>query len=251
MTVPDNPLLEKVERLRFLLTGRATGGVWDQGDYQSIRSDLMAHPDTRGLVPKCVKVCRNEGDFWAFIREQSPHYQERRAYLREAFEPLLSKLEGIGCAPAEQPVTEVLSRVDVEHVNLAWRKALDRRAADPEGAITAARALLESVCKHILDESGVDYGESPDVTELYRLTAEKLNLAPSQHTEQVFKKILGSCQAVVDGLASMRNRLGDAHGKGSKAAKPAPRHAELAVNLAGTMASFLIATWESRKQKGP
>jgi hypothetical protein len=28
--------------------------------------------------------------------------------------------------------------------------------------------------------------------------------------------------------------------------KPAPRHAELAVNLAGSMATFLIATWEGR-----
>jgi hypothetical protein len=30
--------------------------------------------------------------------------------------------------------------------------------------------------------------------------------------------------------------------------KPKPRHAELAVNLAGTMASFLVATW--REQQG-
>ena len=31
------------------------------------------------------------------------------------------------------------------------------------------------------------------------------------------------------------------------AAKPATRHAGLAVNLAGSMASFLIETWEARK----
>ena len=32
-----------------------------------------------------------------------------------------------------------------------------------------------------------------------------------------------------------------------RGAKPEPRHAELAVNLAGSMASFLIATWEATR----
>ncbi len=32
---------------------------------------------------------------------------------------------------------------------------MERRATDPEGAITAARTLLETVCKHILDEQGL------------------------------------------------------------------------------------------------
>ena len=33
------------------------------------------------------------------------------------------------------------------------------RQDDPEGAITAARTLLETVCKHILDETEVDYSK--------------------------------------------------------------------------------------------
>ncbi|QUN41767.1 abortive infection family protein [Burkholderia cenocepacia] len=48
------------------------------------------------------------------------------------------------------------------------------------------------------------------------------------------------------GLGAVRNRLGDSHGKGKVAAKPAPRHAELAVNLAGSVALFLLATLEFR-----
>ncbi|MCF1248765.1 MULTISPECIES: abortive infection family protein [Pseudomonas] len=43
-----------------------------------------------------------------------------------------------------------------------------------------------------------------------------------------------------------RTEQPDAHGKGKSGAKAAPRHAELAVNLAGSMAMFLLATWESR-----
>ena len=87
-----------------------------------------------------------------------------------------------------------------------------------------------------------------DSPRLYRVTAEALTLAPSQHTEQVFKQILGGCTSVVEGLGSLRNRLGDSHGKGKKGVKPAPRHAELAVNLAGAMAIYLVETWKIRTE---
>ena len=79
------------------------------------------------------------------------------------------------------------------------------------------------------------------------MTAEKLNLAPSKHTEDIFKQILGGCHSVVQGLGALRSRVGDAHGQGKKAVKPAPRHAELAVNLAGAMATFIAQTWEKVK----
>jgi hypothetical protein len=71
-----------------------------------------------------------------------------------------------------------------------------------------------------------------------------LNLAPQQHTEEIFKQILGGCQTVVNGLGSLRNKTGDAHGKGQRYVKPSERHAKLAVNLAGTVSVFLIETLE-------
>lgn len=125
---------------------------------------------------------------------------------------------------------------------------MERRATDPEGAITAARTLLETVCKHILDEQGLVYVDTDDLPKLYKATAGSLNLSPSQHTEQVFRQILGGCQAVVEGLGAVRNRHSDAHGRGKQGVRPLPRHAELAVNLAGTMATFLIATWNARQK---
>ena len=112
---------------------------------------------------------------------------------------------------------------------------------------TAARTLLETVCKHILDECGVEYRDGTDLPKLYGLTSKELNLAPSQHTEDAFKRILGGVESVVNGLANLRNRLGDAHGQGKRPVKPLPRHAELAVNIAGSMASFLLATFEAKR----
>ena len=70
-----------------------------------------------------------------------------------------------------------------------------------------ARTLLESVCKHILDESGGnEYEANPDLNKLYKQTATVLNLTKAQHEEVVFKQILGGCTAVVEGLGALRNR---------------------------------------------
>ncbi|AXA55760.1 abortive infection family protein [Pseudomonas thivervalensis] len=73
-----------------------------------------------------------------------------------------------------------------------------------------------------------------------------LNLTKAQHDEVVYKQILGGCTAVVEGLGALRNQLSDAHEKGKGGVKAAPRHAELGVNLAGSTALFLLATWETK-----
>ena len=160
---------------------------------------------------------------------------------------LIEYLEPHDRAPGIAPITETLETFDAEYVHAAWQKALDRRMKDPEGAITAARTLLETVCKHILDDTGITYPDDADLPKLWALAAEQTNLAPNQHQEGVFKAILGNCQSVVNNLGAIRNRVGDAHGQGRRPVKPKSRHAELAVNLAGSMASFLVATWKERK----
>jgi hypothetical protein len=159
----------------------------------------------------------------------------------------VAETSAIGAQPADELISQVLSSFDETGVHHAWQKALERRVSDPEGAITAAKTLLETVCKHIIEETGGSYGENDDLPKLYATAAATLRLAPNQHTETVFKSILGNCQSVVGNLSALRNRLGDSHGQGKQHVRPAARHAELAVNLAGSVAMFLIATWEARK----
>lgn len=129
-----------------------------------------------------------------------------------------------------------------------WKRALERREIDPEGALTSARTLLETVCEHILHASGRTPHEKDDLPKLNRNASSILKLAPNQHTEEIIKRILGSCRSVVEGLGTLRNKLGDAHGKGSKPVRPSPRHASLAVNLAGSMATFRVETWNERER---
>ena len=153
-------------------------------------------------------------------------------------------------SPADATISLALERFEPEQIHGRWTAALDRRSTDPAGAITLARTLLEDVCRWMLEELDEQAANQDDLPTLYRKLAKALKLAPDDHSEQVFKQILGSCQQVVEQLGALRNKLGDAHGSGPRRVRPAARHAELAVNLAGSMSTFLVATWEARKVDG-
>lgn len=240
---------ERLESLQNLLMSHATGGSADTRDYQALRKMVIDHHLIKDLVPRFVRTCRTPGEFWQFIKPKFSSYAERRDFIWAEFRPMFDRLEGLNSAPSDLPISVTLEKFDTATVHQIWLKALERRETEPEGAITLARTLLESICKHILDEHGAAYKTTTDLPKLYGLAAAELNIAPSQHSEEIFRQILGGCTAVVEGLGALRNRLSDAHGQGKLPVKPAARHAELAVNLAGAVAVFLVATNEAKRLK--
>ena len=243
--------VELAEYLQNILIARATGGggVEDAADYRSIRRTFIKSSILEPLLPRFIRTCRDLSQFWSFIKFELPSYALRRNYIWNEFRALMDYLEDRNAQPADQGISLKLRSFDVDGVHVAWTKALERRTSDPERAITAARTLIETVCKHILDDGGKNYdSHGIDLPELYKLTSQHLNLAPSQHTQETFKKILGGVTSVVNELGSLRNRLSDAHGQGRRPVRPSLRHAELAVNLAGAIALFLVDTHLSKKE---
>ncbi|BCW89560.1 hypothetical protein sos41_27260 [Alphaproteobacteria bacterium SO-S41] len=240
---------DKAIRFQNALISLATGGNFDGGSdaYRELREYFGQRADTREKLPDFIRRCADTSQFWGFIKYEKETYRERRELIWSAFRPLITYLEFRDNSPAVDTVTHQVLAFDPNDVTSIWQKALDRRNGDPEGAITAARTLIETVCKYILDDANVGYSDDIDLPKLWNLTAEQMSLAPSQHQEPAFRAILGNLQAVVNGLASLRNKVGDAHGQGRKAVRPRSRHAELAVNLAGAAASFLIATWKEKR----
>lgn len=234
---------EAVEAFETLLVHVATGGSMDGPRYAALRQRLIEDTVVGPMLPSYVRTCRNTGQFWAFIKK-TEGYQPRRELLWADFGAIIERLSD--ASPADVAIGDTLRTLDLDEVHAIWQRALARRSSDPEAAITSARSLIESTCKHILDALGQKYDPTADLTKLYRQTAKSLNLAPDQHSEELFRQILGGCHAVVEGLGAIRNRLSDAHGKGKGAPRPAPRHAELAVNLAGAMATFLVSSWTTR-----
>ncbi len=244
-----NSDFERAQCLQNILISVATGSPGNNGDYQTLRRIFVGNPETKALLPEFVRTNRDLSQFWQYIKFKYEHYAERRNFIYSGFLPLLDYIEGKTTVPSDDSISEGLKQFDADGVHSAWSRALERRKSDPEGAITAARTLLETVCKHILDERGIEYNQKKiDLHELYKLTANELNLSPSQHTQDIFKQILGGCSAVVNGLGTLRNRLGDAHGQGVRQVRPSSRHAELAVNLSGSVALFFVTTFQEQKR---
>ncbi|WP_127559041.1 abortive infection family protein [Nioella ostreopsis] len=240
--IPDDPLEVAIQLRNTIVQLTTEGG--SPYIYNECRARLMEDPTIRSLLPDYIRYS-NDADSLrtalSAIASGAGSWARRRGYVQETFKPVLSFLETGGGA-ADLAITDALEEYDGPAVQAAWSKALERRHTDPEAAITAARTLLEEVCKHVIEDSKKDWDEKWDLPKLYMEAAQTLNLAPSQHNEVVFKTILGNCQSVVQSLGTLRNKLSDAHAGGRRRVRPQARHAALAVNLAGSMALFLVET---------
>ncbi|MBT5030897.1 MAG: abortive infection family protein [Proteobacteria bacterium] len=224
----------------------ATGTNVDYADYEEARhrvvSDIVLHP----RLPDWVFEKRFGSQFWTLMKETSDNYAGRRAFLYDSLGAVFDYIEKKGVEPSSLSIEEALKTCNSRTIEDLWLKIHSRRESDPEGAITAARSLVESTCKFILDSLAVHYPPNADLPALYGATAKALTLGPGQHKEEVFKQILSGCHSVIHGLAAIRNAFGDAHGKNDQTPKPSKRHSDLAVNSAGTIATFLISTYEHR-----
>lgn len=244
--IPDDPF-ECAMHLRNNIVGLTTSGG-SEFEYKLARKRLISDPTAKRLLPDFVRYSTDAASLCSSlsaVASGSGSWSIRRNHVIDAFKPLLSFLE-FSSGAADDTITDGLTSYDAPAVQAVWAKALDRRSLDPEGAVTAASTLLEEVCKHIIEDSGENWSEKWSTPKLYTEASKILKLAPSQHQSEVFKTILGNCQSVVQSIASLRNRGGDAHAGGRSRTPYKSRHAALAVNLAGSMALFLIETWQAR-----
>ena len=127
-----------------------------------------------------------------------------------------------------------------EQVEKAERKIVE---GDYDGAITNARSLVESVLcdlERSLDPNAQDH--DGDLLKLYRRVQRLLNLDPARpDIDGSLKQLLSGLFSIVNGLAAVRNRMGDAH---ARTYKPSKHHAVLTVDAAKTIANFLYETME-------
>lgn len=232
--------------VNFLIS-RSTGEATKPEDFVELRKYFVAHPTLAELLPTWLVSQRDDKMYWNFIKQKFPSYAERRTFIWAELEPLLTQCEKATSAAEESGIEAKLKLLDSDTVDRMWTKTLRRVHQDPDGAITAARSLVESVCKHILDDLGELYDTKGDLPLLYKTVANRLHLSADQQQEQVFKQILGGCANVVNGFAALRNSHADAHGQGRKPIVAGKRHALLATNLGGAMAMFLVETFQARK----
>jgi hypothetical protein len=143
-----------------------------------------------------------------------------------------------------------LSEVDFDYIQEQLEKCDEKiNSKDYDGAITNARTLVENVCYYILDKSGVEYETDGDLPKLYKQVSKVIKTNPEAYIEGSFKQTLSGVISIIQGLSSIRNTLGDAHGKPqSKHYRPLKRHALLVVNIAKAISEYLLSSFLEQKR---
>lgn len=142
-------------------------------------------------------------------------------------------------------VREVLqsSALHLEEQTKALEEAVDK---NPGLAFDLARALLESVCKAVLEERSAEVDTNWNLPRLLKETMAQLRLVPDglEEEEQVsasLKKAVGGLQTVVHGISELRNSHGFAsHGKGPSFRQLDVVHASLVARSTDAIVNFLF-----------
>lgn len=141
--------------------------------------------------------------------------------------------------------------IDFDTAKRDLDRALGAADTDPEIAVTAACAIIESVCRSILVELDAPLPAKQDISGLYRAVREPLGLSPTK--EGLSEEIVNDVKAVLSGLVTavqsigaLRTHAGGAHGKERGFRRIDARIAKLAIHSASAVALFLIETWQLR-----
>lgn len=153
----------------------------------------------------------------------------------------------------DNSIPELTKRFSSEYI-IQLKKSIDNAVQEnPTEAIGKAKELIESCCKTILDNLGVDYKCNVDLSQLIDITIEKLKLKPQNISETVkeaasIKSLLGNLRAIATSMATLRNAYGSGHGKSASYKGLTSRHAKLAVGSSITLVNFLWETFEDQAQ---
>lgn len=184
---------------------------------------------------------------FAYIEEISIESSDatNRAQLLEKCRPIAARL--LAGSPSMEHLKEQAVFRDANHLAAQIRRIEESVEVDPSLAIGTAKEMIETCCKTILAERGIEIAGSPDIPSLTKQTLKVLRLVPEgvqdhRRGADVIKRILSNLGSIGNGLAELRGLYGTGHGQHGKAAGLSPRHAKLAVGAAATLAIFLFET---------
>lgn len=201
--------------------------------------DFVTEPE------KCTAVVDHLNRFLAFDGLEL-RYQGQKVVLAPA---------GKNAAVIDHLVSKV-EVIDFDTVARDIERALASCDNDPEDAVTAACSAVESVCRSVLIELGLDLPAKQDITGLYKAVRNPLGLSPQrsdlpgQIADDV-RKVLSGLSTMIEGIGALRTHAGDAHGRERGFARIDARIARLAIHSASTATLFIIETWQRKHPSKP
>jgi hypothetical protein len=120
-------------------------------------------------------------------------------------------------------------------------------SGDLELAIGTAKEFIETVCRTILKERGIDLPKDDDLPALMKLTVKNLPIVPDgiddkAKWEGTVVRLVNNLSSTGQSLAELRNAFGTGHGKDATHKGLDTHHARLIVHTASTVGVFLYET---------
>lgn len=161
--------------------------------------------------------------------------------------PRVAELDAVSLVAVRLDASELQRQVQRMH------EAVDQ---DPGLAVGTAKELLETTCKTILSERGIEPDNGWDVVRLVKRTRQELRLLPEDVPDEAkgvgtIRRLLSNLGTVAQGMAELRNLYGTGHGRAAGTSGVQPRHARLAVGAAATLAAFLFETHLAQADQSP
>ena len=138
---------------------------------------------------------------------------------------------------------------DMRGISDEFERAANKADHEPREAVSAAANILESLCKHYIEDRGMTMPAKQTLSELWGVVRKDLGFDPSQVADDDLRTILTGLIQVVQGLGAFRTHASSAHGAGPKSYRLEPRHSRLAVHAAHTAALFLLETWDKKARR--
>ena len=170
-------------------------------------------------------------------------YDEKYARIYNKCKIIMDRLEG-STSIITKTADELKDKFSSEYMSQQMELMLSLRSSNPTQAIGLAKELIESCCKTILDDFGIAYDGSDNVSQLTKKTMDALSLLP-ENVQDAIKSVLGNLRAIPTKLAEIRNPFGSGHGKSASFRGLEARHAQLAIESSITFVNFIWSTFES------
>lgn len=180
--------------------------------------------------------------------EFKSHYQKQYLKCKQIVQKAF--LTQIPLAPIAEKLKQKFSS---EYLTQQITLMMEMQENNPTEAIGKAKELIESCCKTILDDMGVQWNKNWSVTKLAGEAMGRLEIMPASISDKddsaaSIKALLGNLLQISTRVAELRNPYGSGHGKSASYKGLESRHAKLAVGSSITFVTFLWDTHEMRKQ---
>lgn len=142
-----------------------------------------------------------------------------------------------------EKISEILNQ---DYVSKQIKLMTQSIQQNPHLALGTAKELIETCCKYILKEQGVEYERDWDIQKLVKETNKIIELVPFEvENKEIAKistgKILSGFSIIVHGITELRNSYGSGHGHEPNFKMIDEIYIKLAVSAAGELAIFYLS----------